>query len=138
MLFFLDRLALHKYIGYINNFLRSISFKLITLKWTRPVFFSLRTSVIKGKCQFHYSSKRGWWYVTAATSNRKYEGEEKASKISLELIWLSGIIVRRGKTERLFISSLCYHYGISQTYAKMHLVYCCKHENEVDLTKLSD
>ena len=32
------------------------------------------------------------------------------------------------------ILSLCYHYGISQTYAKMQLIYHCKHEKEIYLS----
>ena len=37
-----------------------------------------------------------------------------------------------------FSHILCYHYVISQTHAKMQLIYRCKRENEMDLTKISD
>ena len=35
------------------------------------------------------------------------------------------------------ISLLCHHYGISQTYAKMQLIYDCQGDNEIFLPKLS-
>ena len=41
-------------------------------------------------------------------------------------------------TDYILISSLCYHYGISKTYAKMQMIYRCKRENQSYLTKLSD
>ena len=34
--------------------------------------------------------------------------------------------------------SLCYHYGISQTYAKMQLIHRYKGENKIYRTKVSD
>ena len=40
--------------------------------------------------------------------------------------------------DNVVLSSLCYHYGISQTYVKMQLIYSCKRENGIYLTKLSD
>ena len=36
------------------------------------------------------------------------------------------------------ISPLFNHDGINQTYAKMQLIYHCKSENKIYLTKLSD
>ena len=36
------------------------------------------------------------------------------------------------------VSSLCYHYNISQTYGKVQLIYRGKRETEIHPTKLSD
>ena len=44
----------------------------------------------------------------------------------------------RLQTHRMSLSSLCYHYGISQACAKIELIYRCKLENEIYLTKLSN
>ena len=33
------------------------------------------------------------------------------------------------------MASLCQHYGISQTYVKMQLIYHCKRESEIYITK---
>ena len=40
------------------------------------------------------------------------------------------------KRKVTIIASRCYHYGISQTCAKMQLIYGCKRENEIYLSKL--